>query len=546
MLWSVTTSRSLLAEATAALDGGDWASARSLLTAALALEDHPDIRYQLARAEEWGADYEAAVRHYEQAFAGYRRRGEVRRPALIAGRELAFLHAAVYGNGAVAEGWLARAHRLADEAGDCVEHGWIALADALSTGDVDAMADHVRRATTVAHRFDDDDLRFCALGYEGLILVLRGQITEGIRLVDEAATAATCGEVRDYLTAGEIYCKMLLCCELTLDVHRAQQWIAVATDFDRRENVPWVSAICRTYYGGILTAAGRWDEAEVELSTALQRYDRSYRALRSSAMVRLADLRVRQGRLAEARRLLSGFEFDSYAVRPLARLHLACGEPELAVVLLRRFLGSAGTGPLQAPELALLVEAEIAAGNIDGARVSCDQLTQVADVNYTQALAHHAAGLVCVASGDERALEQFERALPLFTLAGLRLEAARTRMAIARLLASTNPVVATAEARSALSTFDELSAALDAHEAARFLRARGDHHRAAPRTPGSLSKREDEVLRELCEGRTNEQIAERLFISKRTVEHHVSSILEKLGASSRAEAVAHALRHPAE
>lgn len=261
---------------------------------------------------------------------------------------------------------------------------------------------------------------------------------------------------------------------------------------------------------------------------------------------RLADLRVRQGRFAEAGRLLSGFEFDSYAVRPLARLHLACGEPELAVVALRRFLGSAGTAPLQAPELALLVEAEIATGNIDGARMSCDQLLRVADVNYTQALAHHAAGLVCVATGDERALEQFERALPLFTLAGLRLEAARTRMAIARLLASTNSVVANAEARSALSTFDELSAAHDAQEAARFLRTLGDHRRAAPRAPGSLSKREEEVLRELCEGRTNEQIAERLFISKRTVEHHVSSILEKLGASSRAEAAAHALRHPAE
>jgi DNA-binding CsgD family transcriptional regulator len=56
--------------------------------------------------------------------------------------------------------------------------------------------------------------------------------------------------------------------------------------------------------------------------------------------------------------------------------------------------------------------------------------------------------------------------------------------------------------------------------------------------PAQLTSRQVEVLREVRDGASNARIAERLHISPRTVEHHVAAILTKLGASSRAEAVA--------
>lgn len=470
-----STAQDLLGKGRAALAAGDWAAARSFFSGALEHEESADALYGLARVVEWEGDYATAVGLYERAFAALRALGETRLAALIAGRELSFLYAAVYGNETAAGGWMARARSLAEVSGDCVERGWLELAEALLTDDPDAKDGHVRRATEIAGRFGDADLQFCAMGYEGLCLILRGRIADGI-----------------------------------------------------------------------LTAAGRWAEAESELSTSIRHYDDSFRAMRSGAVVRLADLRVRQGRLDEAARLLAGFEFDPYAVRPLARLHLARGEVEVASSILRRFLSAAGDHVLHAPVLALLVEVEVAAGRLDEAAVLCRRLSSIAaetELPHVRAVADYAAGVACSAADPPTALRHLETALAAFAAAGLPLEEARTRLAIARLLAGTNAEVAVAEARAALAACDRLDAGPDADAAASLLRSLGSTGRASPRLGGPLTRRESEVLRLVAEGLSNEQIARRLFLSKRTVEHHVGSILAKLGLSTRAEVLAYAARH---
>jgi len=57
-----------------------------------------------------------------------------------------------------------------------------------------------------------------------------------------------------------------------------------------------------------------------------------------------------------------------------------------------------------------------------------------------------------------------------------------------------------------------------------------------------LSKREIEVLRETAAGRSNREIAERLFIAEETVKTHVARILEKLGLKNRAQLVIYAMK----
>ena len=60
--------------------------------------------------------------------------------------------------------------------------------------------------------------------------------------------------------------------------------------------------------------------------------------------------------------------------------------------------------------------------------------------------------------------------------------------------------------------------------------------------PARLTDREMEVLEQLALGSTNAEIARRLFLSEKTVGHHVSAILRKLDEPSRSGAVAAALR----
>jgi DNA-binding NarL/FixJ family response regulator len=109
-------------------------------------------------------------------------------------------------------------------------------------------------------------------------------------------------------------------------------------------------------------------------------------------------------------------------------------------------------------------------------------------------------------------------------------------------LASRAPDAARAEARWALRAFEGLGAVRDADRAAALLRNLGAAGRAWPRRQGALTKRETEILSLLGAGRSNAEIAERLYISRRTAEHHVASILSKLGLRRRAEAAAYAVR----
>jgi DNA-binding NarL/FixJ family response regulator len=94
----------------------------------------------------------------------------------------------------------------------------------------------------------------------------------------------------------------------------------------------------------------------------------------------------------------------------------------------------------------------------------------------------------------------------------------------------------------AVGLFEQVGAPAAAGRVRALLRA---HGWPAPRTPrvstrrhpAGLTAREAEVLDLLVEGLTDAAIAERLFISRRTAEHHVAAILTKLGVSTRRDVV---------
>ena len=100
--------------------------------------------------------------------------------------------------------------------------------------------------------------------------------------------------------------------------------------------------------------------------------------------------------------------------------------------------------------------------------------------------------------------------------------------------------------RRALEVFQRLGARPAAARLARTLRERGVRdvrhgpRRATQRNPAGLTARQLEVLVLVAEGRRNSEIAAQLFLSEKTVEHHVAAILRKLGASTRGEAASQA------
>ena len=102
--------------------------------------------------------------------------------------------------------------------------------------------------------------------------------------------------------------------------------------------------------------------------------------------------------------------------------------------------------------------------------------------------------------------------------------------------------------RAALDELQRLGAAPAAAIVARRLRERGARglpkgpRKATRQNPAQLTARELEVLELVAQGLGNAAIAERLFLSQKTVAHHVSSILRKLDARTRAQATAKAVR----
>jgi hypothetical protein len=216
---------------------------------------------------------------------------------------------------------------------ECVEHGWLALDRAPWTDDPAERERHAMAALAIARRFGDRDLEFSAQALLGHAHVSSGRIEEGMSLIDEAMAAVSAGEVARVDSIGEIYCRLLGACERATDIRRAEEWMGAARRF-----VTWgdfVPPTCRMHYGGILIAIGRWGEAEQELLAAARVFEGGYRAMRAAPLMKLAVLRVHQGRFEEAGRLLEGNESRPAAKQVLATIALARGDLALAEDLAR-------------------------------------------------------------------------------------------------------------------------------------------------------------------------------------------------------------------
>ncbi len=550
----------LLGAGRAALAAGAWGDARDAFEALLEREPAPEAFAGLGDALWWLGETEAAIGSQERAYAAFRRRPDPLQSGQAA-ISLYFLYRVSLGNRAAARGWLCRAARIVAEGDLAPLAGWIMLLRSHDADEPGASCVWARQARRMAGRYKDRDLDLCALSQLGAALVQSGRCADGTALLDEAMAAALAGEGERLHTVVYVSCNVIGACAEMAEAQRAREWIHAADGFTRRYGAPHLYTQCRVYHGAVLFAAGDWAGAERELTSALRAGEAAERALYGEALARLAELRLAQGSLERAERLIEGYEEHSTSVRVVAALRLARGQTGAAERVARRGMTElserdpARSGPYRtggavrveaAALLELLVVARLQRGDTAAAGDAAHALMRLASVTgYSEihARAQRATGRVAATAPEPAdAIAPLERALMAFARLGMPYEVARTRLELASALRDREASVA--EARAALAAFETLGAASEADSAAALLRSLGTAAaRRGAASADTLTRREREVLELLGEGLSNRELAERLFLTRKTIEHHVHAVLFKLGLRNRAEAAAYAVRH---
>ncbi len=528
-----------------ALEEARWEEAREAFASVLAEEDVPDALDGLGLALWFLGDLSEGIASRERAVEGYARAGrcdEAARVAVWVSHQY-FLD----GRQSAARGWLARAERAVEGMDRCAGWGWIAVEQARHAENVDECARHAERALEIARETHADDLEVFAVSLLGRAEVSAGRADRGMRLLEEAMAAASAGRVRNVHTLAEAYCNLIAACTSAGDWERATEWCELVDEFAREHEAAPLYGACRTIHADVLLAKGRWEDAERALSSALDVHARFVPQMAAPTVATMAELRVRQGRLAEAEQLLVGREEHPDSLKALAQLRIAQGRAAIAAALIERGLAAAdGDASRTVALLAALVDAQLAEGSVDTATAASAQLPELARSTggaVDVARAELASARVDVAGARlDEAAEHARRSQSGFGQLALPYEAAEARLELARALAPASPELAVEEARAAHAAFRELGASRGRDAAASVLRTLGSPTGAPPRAVGELTARENEVLDLLALGMTNARIAETLVISEKTAGHHVSRILSKLGARNRAEAVAMAAR----
>ena len=519
-----------------AFDRRDWRSAYDAFRACeeLSADDHD----ALAESAHWLGLPDQVIDSYSEAYRLHVEAGSGRRAALSAFMLAIYLR--LRGDGAEADGWLARAQRLLTAEAEGAEHGYplyLGIARLMGS-DLEAAAESARRMQDLGRRFGDDSLVALGVLFEGRVLVKQARVEEGLALLDEAMLAALSDRLKPMWT-GAIYCGLLDACHELVDLRRAREW----TEATRRWCSPLPVAslypgICRVHSAELLHVGGAWQQAEAEALDACRDMAGIDVFVVAAGYYEVGEIRRRRGDLTGAEEAYTRAHEVGRDPQPgWALLRLAQGRVDAASSSIAATLAAfSGSRLERAPLLAAQVEIAKAAGDLDLAEAAACEVAEIAEAFESAALraeGHRCRGGVALARGRAvEALANLRLAFELWHELDVPYEAARTRVLLADAYQALDDMdAATRERAAARSSFERLGAVADR-------RALDDA--AAP--PYELTAREIDVLELVAAGLTNPQIAASLYISRKTAEHHVSNILVKLGVSSRTEAATAAVR----
>lgn len=446
-----------------------WRESFELLGAADAAEPlGPDDLVSLSEAAWWTGRLEQCIEARERAYAAYLEGGQPRRAASVAldvSQDYFNKHAHSIG-----AGWFNRAERLLENEDDCAEKGYLAMAHGMglmAAGDLDGALETAKRTLDIGMRFGDRDLQAYGLLIEGYALTQKGEVPQGLALLDEATVAAVSGEIGP-LASGLVYCIAISATAQLADYQRAGEWTEASRRWCERQSIAGFPGICRVHRAEIIRLRGSWAEAEQETRRALSELQNFNLDFAAHAFCELGEIRLRMGDLEEAKDAFRQAHELGHNPQPgLAFLYLAEGKVAAAAEAIKRALEEPSLDRLaRCRLLPAQVTIAIAAEDLDTARTAADEAEVIAADFGSPVLS--AAGMLAraellLAEGDAgAAVHKSRTSWRAFKEADLPYEAARARMVLGVALQTDGDQEgAELELRAARKTFEKLGAVLD-------------------------------------------------------------------------------------
>jgi class 3 adenylate cyclase len=431
----------------------------------------------LALAAWWTAHPDETVEALERSYAAYLDEGN-RAAAAMSAFRVAEQHG-MRMNMPQAQGWAAKAQRLAEEDPEWPVHGWLEWMGGLMSwfqADFDGAIAHYDRALEIAERTGDRDLHGMSLHDKGNALCLLGRVREGMALLDEVMASVVGGELAP-VAAGYVYCGMIGLCSKLGDYRRAGEWTEATLRWCERQSVPAFPGVCRVHKAELWRLRGSFTRAEEEAQLACEELPRfNFFAGLGPANHEIGEVRRRLGDFQGAEQAYARAHEFGYTPQPgLALLRLAQGKANAAAGGIRQALDEAGGNRcLQARLLAADVEIALAVGDVERAAAAAERVEAIVqdyDAEPLHAIAAGARGAVHLAQGDaSAAISQLRRAQRGWQQVDAPYEIAELRLMLARAhLAQGDHDAALLEARAARDAFSKMGARPAAERAAALL-----------------------------------------------------------------------------
>jgi len=428
----------------------------------------------LGTAAWWAGQPDEAAEALERAFTGYTEAGQPAKAAWVA---LVLAYQAFRRQaGSIGAGWIARAERLLESEPESAMHARLAVfhaVGALMAARISEGIELADRAMELARKHNDPSTLFMAMSFKGMAEVFAGDWQAGMALIDEAATAASSGQL-DLRVASDIYCNTIAACRNSGDLKRAGEWAEEGERWMRGQSVGGYPGICRVHRAELKMLRGSWAEAEQEARQACEELRRfGMMDGVGYAYYAVGEIRLRMGDLDGAAEAFErAYEFGHDAQPGIALLHLARGEIDEASRSIGRALAAAaGTGgPADRTTRARLLPAQIdialAAGDLETAGPAVVELESIA-ADFQRPL-FEAGALTArgeLLLGEDRPSEAspiLGRSWRLWQETDLPYESARARLRYAEALAADGDQEAAGrDLRAARGVFERLGARLD-------------------------------------------------------------------------------------